>query len=495
MAILPAILIVATLAGADGGNAAPRIFLTSVAGNGNLSTWPDASGASGLAAADAICRARANAASLANANDYVALISDTTNDAYCRWHGAGGTLATNCGEATLPSGAGPWFRMDGLAAMDVAENAIGTPPDDGGYVPRPIMFDEFGNLVPDTNVDIAFTATGVDGRWEGLGDACAGWTSDDASDFVAAASAYYGYSNVDIGGTLCDRTNRLVCLEKGRDGTALTRRRPPSARIAFVTSSTGSGDLSTWPDAGGATSLAAGDAICRAHASRAQLPLADTYKAWLSTTSVDAVARFANDGPFYRVDGVLAIASVDRLAASHLDAPVQSMRTATSRSTRATCGRQPASTARSIRARTSHVPTGRQTTSPWAHRAGATPPRTETGRNIPRTAATMSRCISIALRTTIRCFSPGSTIDESGASCAAYLTLFSSFPRAGEGRARARRFKLTAFDSLFVRIRSVEPDCLTLALSRKRERGRRTSARETVDSPLRRRVRAQRGRA
>ena len=35
-----------------------RAFVTSTAGNGNLSTWADAGGQAGLAAADAICQAR-----------------------------------------------------------------------------------------------------------------------------------------------------------------------------------------------------------------------------------------------------------------------------------------------------------------------------------------------------------------------------------------------------------------------------------------------------
>jgi hypothetical protein len=323
MATLSALLIFAALAGANGvGGDTPRIFVTSVMGDGNLSTWPDANGASGIAAADAICRARANAALIANADDYVALLSDSTNDAYCRWHGASGTIATNCGEATLPTGAGPWFRMDGLAEMDVAQNAIGTPPDDGGYVPRPIVYDEFGHAIPTTDLNTAFTATGVDGRWTGDGS-CVDWTSADASFDAAIGHAYYGYGNADTGRWSCDIPLRLICLEKGRDGTPLIRSPAPSARIAFVTSSTGSGDLSSWPDADGATSLAAGDAICRAHAARAHLPLADTYKAWLSTATIDAIARFANDGPLYRVDGVRAIESIDRLAISNPEAPVQ----------------------------------------------------------------------------------------------------------------------------------------------------------------------------
>ena len=62
---------------------------------------------------------------------------------------------------------------------------------------------------------------------------------------------------------------------------------------AFVTSSSGTGNLGSWPDAGsglpgvgGFVGLDAADAICQAHASRAGL--SGTYVAWLSDASTDA---------------------------------------------------------------------------------------------------------------------------------------------------------------------------------------------------------------
>jgi hypothetical protein len=62
-------------------------------------------------------------------------------------------------------------------------------------------------------------------------------------------------------------------------------------RRAFATSDEGTGDLSTWPGASGATAFARADAICRARAaaaSPAPLPSASTYRAWLSTSTTDA---------------------------------------------------------------------------------------------------------------------------------------------------------------------------------------------------------------
>src|SRR5688572_20449691 len=66
---------------------------------------------------------------------------------------------------------------------------------------------------------------------------------------------------------------------------------PPAQAVkrrAFVTSVSGTGDLGSWPEAGSATGLAAGNAICRARATAAGLPNANTYRAWLSTASTDA---------------------------------------------------------------------------------------------------------------------------------------------------------------------------------------------------------------
>ncbi len=54
----------------------------------------------------------------------------------------------------------------------------------------------------------------------------------------------------------------------------------------FVTSASGTGDLSAWADAGGKTGLEAGDAICQAAADNAGL--SGTFRAWLSDTNTDA---------------------------------------------------------------------------------------------------------------------------------------------------------------------------------------------------------------
>jgi len=72
-----------------------------------------------------------------------------------------------------------------------------------------------------------------------------------------------------------------------------------------VTSASGNGNLFSWPHSGGATGIAAGDAICQKLASDALLDDPAQYKAWLSDSTVDAKARFQTSGPWVRPDGTL----------------------------------------------------------------------------------------------------------------------------------------------------------------------------------------------
>ena len=86
-----------------------------------------------------------------------------------------------------------------------------------------------------------------------------------------------------------------------------------AAQLAFVTSTSGDGMLGQWPDAGGNTGLAAGDAICRNVAASAGLEDADSFKVFLSFVS-DPTAHFDNDGPWDRVDGVPFADSFQQMA-------------------------------------------------------------------------------------------------------------------------------------------------------------------------------------
>lgn len=297
----------------------PRIFVTSVSGTGELSSWLDAGGRSGLDAADAICRSRATAGGLEDADAYVALLSDDANDAYCRLHGVDGKVADRCGLPVLPTGAGPWYRMDGLAQRDVLSTPTGSH-DATGYVPRPIAFDETG-----APVDSQATAfTGSDGQYVASGDNCADWSDGTGTDDdVSLGYPWAGLGDISASTWRCAAVNHLVCARSGVFEAPLTRSTSASGRVAFFTSQGGNGNLSSWPDAAGTSGLAAGDAICRAHASRAHLARADTFKAWLSTATIDAIDRFVFDGPIERPDAVRVADSLAGLASGFLQAPIQ----------------------------------------------------------------------------------------------------------------------------------------------------------------------------
>lgn len=138
-----ALLVTNTAARADD----TRIFVTSTLGSGNLSSWPDAHGLTGLQAADEICRTAAARGHLDGAADYIAYLSSDTHDAYCRIHGLTGKRANQCGQPWLPVGGGPWYRIDGLAALDRVEWAFPASPA-AGYMPRHVLYDETGAMAP-----------------------------------------------------------------------------------------------------------------------------------------------------------------------------------------------------------------------------------------------------------------------------------------------------------------------------------------------------------
>jgi hypothetical protein len=294
-----------------------------VTGDGNLATWDDAHGLIGIAGADEVCRTRAAAASIPHPEQYIALMSDSHADAYCRLHDATGQVLGNCSESTLPTGAGPWYRMDDLASMDVAERSLplGVP----GYMPRHILYDEFAHALPaaPSEESLALTATYLAGTLINPGQDCGDWTSSSPADYAALGSAFYGFGGFAAFSASCDRPARLICLAKGAHGPPLTRPLPPSDRVAFVTSDSGSGDLSSWPNAGGATSLQAADAICTAEAASGGLARPNTFKAWLSSSRGNARSRFFHDGPLFRPDGVRVAASLDALANGTIEAPIQ----------------------------------------------------------------------------------------------------------------------------------------------------------------------------
>ena len=174
------------------GSAVERLaFVTSVTGTGNLSSWPDASGSTPLARADAICRARAAAGGLANADTFRAWLSTGTTDAYCHVQGLSGKRSAGCGTGDPPTG-GPWYNTDnapGRPFLPPLEEVTGA----GGSPYGPAQFDEFGAAVSALAAnDRVWTGTIPDGSaWED--HHCSNWSSagvaDDGNSGLAHGSA------------------------------------------------------------------------------------------------------------------------------------------------------------------------------------------------------------------------------------------------------------------------------------------------------------------
>lgn len=289
-------------------------FVTSVKGPGNLSSWPDAMlvGATGVEAGDAICQARALAVGLDNPLDFVAWLSDSNDDAYCRIHGLTGTKAANCGQVVFPAAAGPWVRMDGFPFADEITEMLAP----NGKVFTPILLDEFGQQGAQF---YHWTGTSEAGELTtSFPSACTDWSSSASSDSAYAGRATRtsrGWTRSD--GNACNAFLRLLCLEGGGAGEALPQFTTDD-RVAFLTSVNGYGNLSSWPDAGGATGIAAADTICRARAAAAGLDDPNSFKAWLSDSMTAAKDRFLNDGRWVRLDGVKIADSLAELTDGQL---------------------------------------------------------------------------------------------------------------------------------------------------------------------------------
>lgn len=296
--------------------AADRVaFVTSVTGNGNLGLWADAGGNNGLAAADAICQARAMAGGLTAPGDFVAWMSDATNDAYCRVHGLTGTRAGNCGgQPILPDDAGPWVRTDGYPFAPKVGDALGA----SGIIYGPAMLDEYGNPGPHS---VVFTETDQNGVYiSSASSACAGWTSAAAEQVMAGDNTAGTTAWTSSGMTLCSSVIPILCMQTGA-GDPL----PPHWRqgaTVFVTSVSGTGDLSQWPDAGLLPGITGANAVCQARATAAGLPAPTSYRAWLSDSTHDATDQITLDGPWVRVDGVPVASTLADLVDGQLAAAI-----------------------------------------------------------------------------------------------------------------------------------------------------------------------------
>ena len=285
-------------------------FVTTEFNTGNLSTWSEAGGNSGLAAGDAICRTEATAANLPDPTNYVAFLSDSNNDAYCRLHGLSGKKANNCGQATLPTFAGPWIRPDGLPFATLA-----TLINDQAFIsPATIS----AANTHDASIMFSGTQSGLIADPFTPAPQCNNWTTSGNT----SVAAFFGGTVSPFGSsTGCSSDYSLMCMHAGANSSISYAL--PSGRQAFVTSASGDGKLSTWTEAGGNTGTAAGDKICQSEAAANGLRAPSSFKAWLSDSTgispINAIDRYQNDGPWVRVDGLpIAASKADLIAFTHL---------------------------------------------------------------------------------------------------------------------------------------------------------------------------------
>jgi hypothetical protein len=262
-------------------------FVTEQSGSSILSTWAEANGQSGIAAGDAICSTEAAAAQLADPQRYIAFISGSNDDLYCRLHGLTGTIANNCGMASLPNFAGPWLRRDNAPFATLA--TLLAP---GRAIMPPLFTAEGINQV----FVQAYTGT-----TEGLvaDNTCSDWTANTGN-----VEAMFVDSISLVAGGGCSQSRSLLCIKSGANAPISYARR--SGRLSFVTQEKGNGNLSTWTNANGAGGLAAGDQVCQSEAAAGGLANPASFKAWLSdgVHSINAIDRFQNDGPWIREDGL-----------------------------------------------------------------------------------------------------------------------------------------------------------------------------------------------
>ena len=290
-------------------------FVTTAAHSAIFGNWPEASmGLSGLEAADSICVNRASAAGLLAPGDFVAWLSDSTDDAYCRIHGLNGKKIDNCGEPSLPESAGPWVRTDGLPW---AKSVVDLTIDNEVYTT--LRMDENGDPVALNS--LVWTGTSSLG-FQTIGH-CMDWTAapigeNTAVGLVNRTGSYWSGNTT----SLCTAPARhLYCLEKGA-GPALNLQ-PATSRAAFVTLEQNSSNLGVWPSATqGTQGIEAADSICNNYAAALNLEDAGSYKAWISDDNTNARDRFVNDGPWFTPDGIPVAENLADLTDGEIIAPI-----------------------------------------------------------------------------------------------------------------------------------------------------------------------------
>ncbi len=285
-----------------------RVFITSSQGTANLSTWTDAGGKLGVLAGDTICQAKADSAALNGT--FRAWLSDDNNDAYCRIAGLSGKKGSEtCNTDGFNSGV--YVRTDELPFAWSLKELV------DGKLLSAIQLDERAKNYSERELSV-WTATDQDGTLNesanGSDSSCNNWTSDDSNVFsVSGRGNETIYRWTSSTSTRCDEERAsLYCFQvspgnppASPDNPVLPEYKIKHAKKVFFTSSSGTGDLSGWEQAGGQSGVLAGKQICETLARKANFKNADKFFPWLSDSTAAAVDRLQGEGPWARPDGMV----------------------------------------------------------------------------------------------------------------------------------------------------------------------------------------------
>lgn len=245
-----------------------RVFVTSTTVDGAFG---------GLAAADAICAARATAGGLSGT--FVAYLSDSTTNAMTRIAGSRG-----------------WVRRDGAPFADTPA-AFST-----GAIMFPPRLDEFGTDLGNVNV-----YTGTNWGATTTANLCTDWTDNTAAVMGGVSQTQYASSSLNGSARACTMQAHLLCVETGRDIQVATR--PNTGKLMFSTKN-------GWTPGGGRDSA---DAFCQSQAAAAGLP--GTFLAGVATSTESIASRFAPDSIYRRVDDVRLLRTAGLFSVAWLDVP------------------------------------------------------------------------------------------------------------------------------------------------------------------------------
>jgi hypothetical protein len=309
----------ATIPGLD--NGARAAFISLQSGKGAFSGWAGApQNATALEIADHVCQSEADAAGLRGT--FQAFLSIYGNvDAGCRALGLSGTIAGNCGQASMPVDDAPFLRLDGAPVVEGATEIIA-----GGW-DTPIGFHANGTLATPF---YTWTGSTLGAKGFNNGD-CTGWT-------VTTGNGLPAYQ---VGERLleyeinrpCDITSNLLCLQTGAEFFGPSTLHHAGSKRAFVSK----GHLWGTMSFDNKTGVAAADALCQSEASAQSLPNAATYRAYLGTADTDALcyilgqtgkvldncglAELPDNDPWRRVDDY-PVGTALELASGKLQSPL-----------------------------------------------------------------------------------------------------------------------------------------------------------------------------